>query len=356
MNRQSWILTLAMLAVVVGVLIIAPLSSHHSPTNLWLTTVGSAMGAVFAAAGLLIGLIAVITLLSLDDRIDRAYQRAHEELMPQFEEQANAQIEAHFQAFYAKNAGDWQTAEHLTQDALTRYPGLKGARAFLGTKLSDTALAHYKLVYAVWDRLSLRAQAWGWSTREAPVAEAIKWLESALEHGEGQDGLIKVHLALMYGLNSRPDKMLDEIREIDGPNRQTLLLPDHLMALAVGCSDDLSSLERLGQTLGVELPVTAATLQSWLDAVDVTNMPGVLDVWAIRASAWQWVVNTPSSWPTQLRFRISTGTDGDRKAEMSWMVHGSQPVTAPDAIPMVATTAQIATEACTQFSILGPTA
>lgn len=153
-------------------------------TGEWLSLVGGTMGAIFAAAGLLLGLVSVITLLSLDDRIRSAYEQAHRELQPLFD----LQVQAHITLLQAVTAGDWQTAERLIRDALQQYPRLSGARAYI---------------------------------------------------------------------------------------------------------------------------------QRWMEELDLTLAPGVLDLWALSNPAYMWVGDAPR-WPTKVRFRVSAPPDGPRIADLSW--------------------------------------
>ena len=351
----AWVWTLgAFVAVFAGVIIASLLLKSRLPFGTVITVLGGAMGAVFAAGGLLIGIIAVITLLQLEDRIKAERERAYEELQPKLEAQAEAQINAHFKFFYAQNAQDWKSAEDLTKEALAHYPQLRGARATLGMQLAANAVRHFKLGYAVWDDIRLRVPTWGWQASEAPVTEAIQWLEEAIKHGEEGDYRVRANLALAYGLNGRPEKMLVSLDQLTDADKEYLLGPDQLMALARGCLDAPEVLGEVGQRLGISLPVSAQTLQRWLDEVDVTSMPQVVDVWALARPGWYWMRGAPR-WPAQVRFRIS-GRDGARVAECTWFpaVSGN-PVTVPenkDNGPMWASTAEIASEACQRFMVV----
>ena len=82
-------------AAVVVATIVLSVHGVHFEGGTTLALLGGLMGAVFAAGGLVIGTVSVVTLLHLDERIQSKLDRANSNMQPKIERQANAQIEAH---------------------------------------------------------------------------------------------------------------------------------------------------------------------------------------------------------------------------------------------------------------------
>lgn len=326
----------------------------------WLAALGSIMGAVFAAAGLLLGLVAVITLLSLERRVRSAYERAHRELRPMFEEQANGQIEAHISFLLAIEANDWQAAERLINEAVQRYPRLKGARAYLGTRLADTTGSVFRMDHMTWrSSPNLHLARALFSLRDLPLPEAQVWLEKALEHGEDPDSQVTMRLALMHGVAERPQKMLEWLRKVPADRRSGLLDPAYLVLLANACVSEHQTLDEVARVLGAALPVSPATLRGWIDGVDISRMPNVLDVWAVPNPNYYWLGNAPR-WPAHVRFRISTSEEGTRQADLSWFprvpadrLAPHAPVSLPEGAEMLPVP-EVVELACSRFRVIGP--
>lgn len=339
-----------------GTVVVAGLLFFVRPArgpNHLLALLGSLMGAIFAASGLVVALVSVLTSLSLDRRIGSAYKRAMTELRAEFEKKADAQIEAHIHFLQATSAGDWQSTERLTREALRSYPGLKDARAYLGSRLADHVVLKLKVARAEWDRRGWTPnERWAWRAptedwpEGAPLAEAIRWLEDALEHGEDKNGEVLRNLALMWAAHGRAEKMLDYMRRLASGQVQPLLHPDFLMAIANGCKGDRAALTEAGGLLGITLPVAADTVRRWIEEIDRLPTPGVLTVWAMRGTGF-WGVDAPE-WPAQLAFGASRSKEGIATVRVSWFPGGG---TVP--LSLEYTDAETtAREACDKFAIV----
>lgn len=350
--RRWWLAGVAFVGGAVLIVVLLLIARPASAPDEWLALLGSVMGGIFAAAGLVVGLVAVLTTLSLDDRIRRAYERAQTALLADFERRANAQIEAHIDFLRATSAGDWQSAERLTKEALDRYPGLHGAKAYLGSRLAENVLVTLRLTRTPWDRRvwsNDRGRTWGLPQPEwpegAPLAEAIRWLEDALRAGENTNGEVLRNLALMWGAHGRPEKMLDYLRRVPDEQRQFLRRPDCLLAIANGCKSNLASLAEVGRLLGITLPVPEAALRAWIEATDLERTPGVFTVWAIARPGFP-AADAPE-WPAQVAFHVSRA-DGGRRADASWYPAGRAKYTAQGHQDVSATVS----EACQRFAIV----
>lgn len=288
------------------------------------------MGAVFAAAGLIVGLVAVVTLLSLDERIEKAYQRAESELRPKLEAQANQQIEGYLAFVQATGAGDWQTAEHAIHTALDRYPALKGARSYLGLRMADNVRAHFTAMYAVWNTIQIidgqviSRLPGRMSLTESPLTEAVKWLEDAKDHGEDPEGQVTAALALMYGANGRANKMLEMLLHLDAlpdARRNQLRQPDSLLLLTNASGGDATLLAEIGKALGITLPVPAEEVQAAIAGLDLSHTPGALFYWAFGHPAWVWASHAPR-FPAQIRLGVSNRAD-KRGVQLGWIAAGT---------------------------------
>lgn len=95
-----------------------------------LPTISGVMGTIFTVGGLVIALVSVYTQLSIEDRIKRSF----DVLQPELDARANTQIEAHLAFLRARDQGNWREAQQLAEEALTKWPTLRGVRAFLAQK------------------------------------------------------------------------------------------------------------------------------------------------------------------------------------------------------------------------------
>ena len=96
------------------------------------------MGAIFTAGGLVVALAAVVTVLTVEDRIERRIK----EMGPDLERRAEKQIQA-YQLHQASQGADWVRAEELVLAALQRYPNAEHLRSDFGLRLADEVAADF---------------------------------------------------------------------------------------------------------------------------------------------------------------------------------------------------------------------
>ena len=138
-----WMLLLATLLIPLIWLVIAKqagitLVSAHDPNSL-IATVGGIMGAIFVVGGLVIALSSLVTLFSVEERIESRLNR----LVPELRRDADSQIGSYVKFLEAREAYDWREAERLTELALQSYDHLPDARRILGLKLSKEVTAYF---------------------------------------------------------------------------------------------------------------------------------------------------------------------------------------------------------------------
>lgn len=238
-----------------------------------LSTIGGVMGAIFTVGGLVIALVAILTQISLKDRIDRVTQKAIQKviaLSPAIEKQAlakaetmleekydtvlrlavekqvNQQIRGHLlllDAEAALKAYDWYIAEEKIDEALKLYSQVPCARSLLGRGLSEPVMVAFLREHGITDYNSQMNRSTGlFSVRPPlippPVSKAIDWLEDAVKHDDNPQGQVWVDLALLYGIRMDFEKMLNAINAVQDANPDVfhyLREPDYLMMLLYGC-------------------------------------------------------------------------------------------------------------------------
>lgn len=308
----SWLLIWLVFALVTR----APFQSAAELSGL-LAAIGGMMGAIFAVGGLVVALVAVLTQLQLQDRVAQVMAQARRELedkfdhelRPSLDEQARRQVEGMVAFSQATTAADWRTALQLTRTALELYPKLRGARSFLGLRLSNDVTTYFwnRLHHVTTDYLSPYSRAdtaygvaqrafvappWAQQTpiyeaADAPKLEAVEWLTQALEHGDDPEGQVSAALALMYGVNEAYDKMLDALPRAlaaNAGNRDSFLVPDHLVMLTFACGHDVARLEQLGKVLTCPLPLAREHVVATLHEADWTKTEYV-DWYVLEAGA-----------------------------------------------------------------------
>ncbi len=80
------------------------------------------MGAIFTAGGLVVALASIVAVLTVEDRVQRAFAAQ----MPQVVEQADQQIEAYLTFLEARwGNGDWRYQLRLANQAIQQHPRLR---------------------------------------------------------------------------------------------------------------------------------------------------------------------------------------------------------------------------------------
>jgi tetratricopeptide (TPR) repeat protein len=273
--------------------------SAAGTTSSLLAIVGGVMGAIFTVGGLVIALVSVYTQLSIENRIRRSF----EALLPELDERAQAHIEAYIAFTQATEEHNWRRAQELADEALEKWPALRGVRRVLAEKMSREVAQWFFLREVEHARLGpvpglVTSGREGFGLREGmvsiygpsmaapnpalyvsrediPLIEAINELADAIAHGEDTDEELRALLALMYGVAGRYDDMLRCVKMAVEHNEG--LMPYfqeswQLALLANGCA--LRNLEvrlkDLGSIIGKALPAARAEVLASLQAVDMS--------------------------------------------------------------------------------------
>ncbi len=243
-----------------------------------LSTIGSIMGAVFAVGGLIVALVAILTQIQLEDRIQKQVNEAKNileetfemKIRAEYEKQIQDQIEGTLAFADATRATSWQDAEELMRKSLQKYPNLPGAYSIIGLRLSQEVELSY--TNALFPSLLLppavffgyvapvSVQSSDMPTSNLPKLEAITWLENALEHQDNPEEKVSLALALMYGYNEYYDKMINILREIEGRDASLLSYfrtATRLFMLIQACSKDYGRIEEVAKAINYSLPTKA---------------------------------------------------------------------------------------------------
>lgn len=251
------------------------------------TTLSAIIGGIFVAGGLVVALAAVVTLLSIDERVDKRIGALGPELL----QRANAQIEAYLDMREARDKL-WPEAVDLIERALTKYPALVGARRQLGLQLVEDIQRHFMLERGMTHVMIPFSQT------GAPPSLAAVWLVRAREHLEDADGVVTASLALLAGIERQYEIMLKRIGELppSAADRPTwgewLGQPDRLALLAAACGTDGARLSALGGPIGIPLPLTQEVIEAEIRRLGDEMTPNSND-----RSVALYVAGRPGLWP-----------------------------------------------------------
>lgn len=273
LHRMKWPVVFFVTALLI-VLIFWPLVAHipgfsiFTGNNLdgWLATIGGLMGAIFAAGGLVIALVSVITLLSIEKQVKATFDK----VLPTLEKRTDSQIEGYIAFLQASQAESWQAKEELTNEALAKYPRLPGARSQLGIDMAEELANTLYIMGRGYTNIEDAAHI-NFLTREytswmSPLnMRAIEKLKEAytLERQHGLRGRVAAALALMRGFNRDYENMMRSIQEaltIDKTLLDYFREPKHLTMLTYACEENRDHLEALGKKLDHDLPLPTANI------------------------------------------------------------------------------------------------
>jgi len=223
--------------------------------------------------GLVIALVAILTQLQLEDRIQKQVNQAKSmleetfktKLRAEYEKQIQDQIEGTLAFADATRATNWQDAEELMRKSLQKYPNLPGAYSIIGLRLSQEV--EFSYTSALFPPPTLPSAAFsgyvppmGIPTSNLPKLESITWLEDAIKHQDDPEGKVSLALALMYGYNEYYDKMMGTfaaIRANDASRLSYFHTAVHLFMLIQACGKDRCHIEEVAQAIDYALPTKA---------------------------------------------------------------------------------------------------
>lgn len=253
-----------------------------SDTGALLSVLGSIMGAIFAAAGIAVALISLFEQMQLRDRVEGLVAEKFSALRSEYEEQLQNRIDASlafFKATNAMNAGYWQQAETLVQEALHKHPRLQGVSSVLGIRMSEQVQADFARMLSSSPTLVTPGLQVPSAVGNLPPVKAIHWLDEALRNRDNPGFRVSAELALMYGYSRAYDDMLANIRQAVNNNPSLysyLQFPLRLMMLIYACNNRVSIEEVMGG-IKKKLPQKDEILQDLKDAAGPKRNPYALE-------------------------------------------------------------------------------
>lgn len=349
---------------------VGPADASH--ISAYLATLGGLLGAVLTAAGLVVALAAVLTLLTVQDKAAAVFQDQFERIRPELERLSDDRVEAHLllrdgiqiveSSFLspsgpqglepAPDFGRWKAGEELIRKALELHPRLPRARRLLGLTLASKVSALVRtgaLSGYGWVRLE--------GAQQQAIAEgALEWLKAAAASDEDPGGPVALNLALMHGVTGNYGEMLEQIQHsVHGASRLTLQQPESLMLLTRAVDQQLDqedALVRLNQLLRRPPHVTLAAFSR---SIGSAPAEGIRWLAIARAEYWQSRGDGPLSPLLLLLWSRIDGTEQlARAAWFPWPYKGSGRSEIPAEEGKYVPVEELFSELNARFILVGP--
>jgi hypothetical protein len=279
----SWLIALHLSGV--------SIQTREDPLGI-LTTAAGVMGAIFTAGGLVVALAAVITFLSIEQRIAEGVRKAMEQESKRIEERADAQIQAHIDLSSARQS-HWRVALPLVEKAIRTYEGLQGqrhlpdARRQMGLQLVQSAQWKFMAEHGISPAVMYYDEGQAYDFEEdVPLDAATDWLSRAIAKGEDRDGVVLAALAVIAALQGNSANMWHRLFAL--PKGQAARAWKEYLGEAArrailvrGCQADPHQLTELSNVLGASIPMRDEEVAAQLRTLADSN-----------ASMEQWVALT----------------------------------------------------------------
>ncbi len=166
------------------------------------------MGAIFTIGGLVVALAAILTVLTIEERVNKVFDNRLPEL------------HAHIHSYEAEDAirdRNWEQADSKTMQAIQEYSRLPNMRRKLGLQMSYSIGQSFIKEHRREGTFSISDEPLSSIFifySPASVERAIFWLKEAQKQGEDQDGAVSAALAKIYGINKRCAAMLEALKKL----------------------------------------------------------------------------------------------------------------------------------------------
>ncbi len=260
-------------------------------------TIGGIMGAIFTIGGLVVALAAILTVLTIEERVNKVFDNRLPEL------------HAHIHSYEAEDAirdRNWEQADSKTMQAIQEYSRLPNMRRKLGLQMS----------YSIGQSFIKEHRREGtFSISDEPLSSIFIFYSPA-----------SVERAKIYGINKRCAAMLEALKKAiaaDPEWKEQLREPNSLILLAHGCIDEPNiqdTLERLRRDLG--LPMPEETFTRYIK--EQYGKVGLHGYWAIgRPDYWIEHHNNKPNFPIDIL--VYPKKEGEkRQAHASFSVPGNR--------------------------------
>ncbi len=256
------------------------ISSQQDPLGT-ATMLAALMGGIFVVGGLVVALAAVVTLLSVEDRVDRRI----EALQRTLEDNADRQIAAHLEMVDARSK-PWPEACAAIERALGLHDRISGARRQMALQLMDGIERDF--------RIRCRTLIPPAEPEHVPLSVAATWLDRASAAGEDTDGRLVAASGLLAALESQFDLTLERIRGALPGQRGYLVDRHHLAMLTAACTGDEARMHELATLLRCQLPLSGDAARDLIRGL-ADDLPPMQSERIFTL----YVVGKPGKWPAQ---------------------------------------------------------
>lgn len=274
-NRRVLLGALAVLAVLIGVPSLWLVIAHQASANVApaantdflsiVVALAGVMAGIFTVGGLVIALAAVLTVLTVEDKVTRQVER----MRPQIEAQVEAQHEAYqtfIEARYAVN--DWMRATELATKAIEQYPGLRPrASAYMADTLTRDVIDGFLGQHS--------ARQMNMARGYPQPTVALRWVWAAGYDDPGADERYALREILLYAINREYLTMIGAIRrrlEEASVTLEELVTPERLPILVYATRYERPALPDLAALLHREIPLPPSSTEvlDSIKALDIT--------------------------------------------------------------------------------------
>lgn len=240
---------------------------------------GSIMGAIFTAGGLIIAIVSIYTMAS----IESVAQRAVAPLFDQIPREIDARIRRFLEGFgyftraqgivpSGYSAEYLDTVESLVGRALEIAPTITGIYAF-------TSHVYYLATASMYWRERVPEQYVNYPLPSALAfasvsARALWWSQQALERSDGEAGEIIGRLAMLSGMmHASIGATLSYVRRAREAGKPIEAVPSNLLKLLGSCSSQ-ADIERLSRELDGGSPLDVGAIEALLLQNEPKREPG----------------------------------------------------------------------------------
>jgi hypothetical protein len=183
---------------------------------------GSVMGAIFTAGGLLIGIVALFTLGTVESKARQVASDVMQSVRQDMSSEMNCALAAYDSLFVARRSvegstPDYRVAERLIEAALEQRTDLPNAREWIAVTLADAAYGQF-LFRHFNDNVRKAPTPLSGSVPDffANAYGSIRWLKEVIDRTKVPAESLQWRklLAEQYGIVSNWDEMLFQVQEV----------------------------------------------------------------------------------------------------------------------------------------------
>lgn len=266
-----------------------------SATDTFLATLGSIMGAIFAAGGLLLAIAALITLVTVESKARDAAKEVLQEVRGEMDADLTSALAAYDHLLLARNSinrnnlADLRDAEHMVETALKKRPELPNASTWVAITLCDAAFRFFLINHFNDNQFrDMPVAAGNEIDFNANVHSAIRWMREIIEKIDDEDERVKwqAFLATAYGLAGNCDEMLRMISQIPEARREAEFNSRrYRLSVAAGLRAAMTRSSELHALLPRVFPPQMQTIrESWLTYREQGGSSPRLGLWVLQKS------------------------------------------------------------------------